>query len=52
MGFEQFKIEGRTANTLNVLETYMYYMVKPECRDEARFTILRSLEKTGSLIFR
>jgi collagenase-like PrtC family protease len=43
MGFEQFKIEGRTANTLNVLETYMYYMVKPECRDEARFVLIRQL---------
>lgn len=52
MGFEQFKIEGRTANTLNILETYMYYMVKPECRDEARFRLLRSLEDSGALIFK
>jgi collagenase-like PrtC family protease len=52
MGFEQFKIEGRTANTLNILETYMYYMVKPECRDEARFRLLRSLEDSGALMFR
>lgn len=52
MGFEQFKIEGRTAGTLNTLETYMYYMAKPECRDEARFALLRALENTGALIFR
>lgn len=52
MGFSQFKIEGRTANTLNILETYMYYMIRPECRDEARFTLLRSLENTGALIFK
>jgi len=52
MGFEQFKIEGRTASPLNVLETYMYYMAKPERRDEARFTLLKSLENTGSLLFR
>ena len=51
MGFEQFKIEGRTASPLNVLETYMYYMAKPECRDEARFTLLKTLENTGALIF-
>ncbi|MBR6107728.1 MAG: hypothetical protein IKQ39_06930 [Oscillospiraceae bacterium] len=43
MGFEQFKIEGRTANTLNLMEHYMYYMVKPECRDEARFTFMKWL---------
>ena len=52
MGFEQFKIEGRTASPLNVLETYMYYMAKPECRDEARFTLLKTLENTGALSFK
>ncbi|HEZ7985301.1 MAG TPA: hypothetical protein RWO09_00015 [Ruminococcus sp.] len=52
MGFEQFKIEGRTASVLNCLETYMYYMAKPECRDEARFFLLNALEKSGALIFK
>jgi len=52
MGFSQFKIEGRTASKLNVLETYMYYMVKPECRDEARFRLLKSLENSGALTFK
>ena len=52
MGFEQFKIEGRTASALNILETYMYYMAKPECRDEARFRLLKNLENTGALIFK
>lgn len=52
MGFEQFKIEGRTASPLNVLETYMYYMAKPEKRDEARFVLLKSLENTGALEFK
>ena len=47
MGYEQFKIEGRTASRLNVLENYMYYMIKPECRDEARFMFLYNLEKNG-----
>ena len=51
MGFEQFKIEGRTASPLNVLETYMYYMAKPECRDEARFTLLKSMENSGAMSF-
>ena len=52
MGFAQFKIEGRTASPLNVLDTYMYYMIKPECRDEARFAMLKNLENAGALIFR
>ena len=52
MGFEQFKIEGRTASPINVLETYMYYMAKPECRDEARFTLLKAMENTGALSFK
>ncbi len=43
MGFEQFKIEGRTANTLNLMEHYMYYMIKPERRDEARFEFMKWL---------
>ncbi|MCR4796456.1 MAG: hypothetical protein K5898_15050 [Ruminococcus sp.] len=44
MGFEQFKIEGRTFETLNLLEHYMYYMIKPECKDKARFEFLNWLE--------
>lgn len=44
MGFEQFKIEGRTFETLNLLEHYMYYMIKPECKDQARFQFLNWLE--------
>ena len=47
MGFEQFKIEGRTSPRLNLIETYLYYMVKPECRDEARYLFLYNLEKHG-----
>ncbi len=47
MGFTQFKIEGRTSPRLNLIETYLYYMVKPECLDEARFIFLFNLEKNG-----
>lgn len=47
MGFNQFKIEGRTSTKLNLIETYMYYMIKPECRDEARFWLLYNLEEYG-----
>ena len=51
MGFEQFKIEGRTASVLNNLETYMYYMAKPERRDEARYFLLNIMEDSGALKF-
>lgn len=51
MGFEQFKIEGRSSSNLNIAETYMYYMAKPEYRDEARFTLLKAMENTGALKF-
>lgn len=49
MGFSQFKIEGRTYETLNLLEHYMYYMIKPEYKDIARFTFLRQLRASGVL---
>lgn len=39
MGFNQFKLEGRTNPSLNVLENYMYYMAKPEHRDSLRFDL-------------
>lgn len=47
MGFSQFKLEGRTASLMNILENYMYYMIKPELRDEARFMLLHNLENNG-----
>lgn len=40
MGFNNFKIEGRVISTYNVLESYMYYMVKPEYRDMVRLELL------------
>ncbi|MCM1528363.1 MAG: hypothetical protein NC093_00005 [Alistipes sp.] len=47
MGFEQFKIEGRTAGVLNLVEHYMYYMAKPECKDQARFEFMKWLSENG-----
>ncbi len=49
MGFQNFKIEGRSSNLLNILETYMYYMVKPERRDEVRLQFLYLLESNKML---
>ena len=47
MGFNQFKIEGRTAWLFNLIETYVYYMAKPECIDKARLILYRNLWKNG-----
>lgn len=40
MGFNNFKIEGRVLSAPNVIESYMYYMVKPEYRDRVRLDML------------
>ena len=42
-GFHHFKIEGRTINPFDVLESYCYYMVKPEWRDRVRLMVLKRL---------
>ncbi len=43
MGFENFKIEGRLMHPVNILESYLYYLVKPEHRDRLRVDMLRAL---------
>lgn len=47
MGFNQFKIEGRTQNAFYIVEYYLYYMVKPEYRDKARMAFYSNLVKQG-----
>lgn len=42
-GFKHFKIEGRTQSMYDVLESYLYYMVKPEFKDTARLHILKQI---------
>ena len=39
MGFCNFKIEGRVLHPANVVESYVYYMVKPEHRDRVRLEL-------------
>ena len=39
MGFSNFKIEGRSTNSIKMLETYIYYMVKPEYQIHVREAI-------------
>ncbi len=43
MGFSNFKIEGRSVPDINVLENYIYYMVKPEYKDPLRLELLLNL---------
>ena len=47
MGFQQFKLEGRTAGNLYLIDNYLYYMAKPECRDEARMMFFYNLDYHG-----
>ncbi len=47
MGFNQFKIEGRTANIINLIETYIYYMIKPEFKEKARIALCMNLMNNG-----
>lgn len=46
MGFENFKIEGRTANLFQLIDTYCLYMLKPEFKDEARLLLIANLERS------
>ena len=50
MGFSNFKIEGRTFDLFNLMEHYLYYMIKPECRDNARLVFLRNLRRNGVIM--
>ena len=43
-GINNFKIEGRTANLFSLIETYCYYMIKPEYVGKARLLLLTNLE--------
>lgn len=47
MGFCNFKIEGRTANLFSLINTYCFYLMKPEYRDEGRLMLTVNLEHSG-----
>lgn len=51
MGFSQFKIEGRTSGVFNLMETYLYYMVRPEFVEEARFKFMLNLNSNDVVNF-
>lgn len=45
-GFQHFKIEGRGMGPLKPLTWYLYYMVKPEYKDEEFGWLAKAVEKT------
>ncbi len=45
-GINNFKIEGRTASLFSLIESYCFYMIKPEYVGEARLLLLRNLENS------
>ena len=49
MGFSNFKIEGRTGNPYNLIETYVFYLIKPEFQGKARILLYTNLESSGVL---
>ncbi len=49
-GINNFKIEGRTANLFSLIDTYCFFMLKPEKAGEARLLLLRNLEKQKIIV--
>lgn len=44
-GFVHFKLDGRGFNKYKVLESFVYYLVRPECRDKVRLCLLKNVYK-------
>lgn len=43
MGYSNFKIEGRMMHPADILESYVYYLAKPEHRDRLRLIMFKRL---------
>lgn len=43
MGFNHFKLEGRTDSPVDIVSTFTYYMVKPQYREEMNIRLLKIL---------
>ena len=50
MGFNNFKIEGRTANIFSLVETYCHYLIKPEHQGYVRIQLLNNLASSRILV--
>lgn len=42
-GFNNFKIEGRTLHNLDIIESYIYYLVPPDRKEQVRYFLIKSL---------
>lgn len=49
MGYENFKIEGRTANIFTLVEAYAHYLAKPERAGELRIQLLNLLKRNRAI---
>lgn len=49
-GFNNFKIEGRTANIFSLLETYCHYLIKPEYQGYIRIQMLNNLKASRIIV--
>lgn len=47
MGFQHFKLEGRTMPIQQVIESYLYYMIKPEYINKVRLMYLNTCISRG-----
>lgn len=45
VGFCNFKLDGRAFNRFKVLESFVYYLVRPKYRDEIRLVALKKLDR-------
>lgn len=52
MGFRHFKIEGRTNNPADVLESYIYYLVKPAFKDHIRLLLWRAMMTPDDMVMK
>lgn len=41
LGVKHFKVQGRSAHILDVVESYLYYLIKPEYKDSVRYLLLK-----------
>ena len=44
-GFKHFKVDGRAHAARNIIDSFLYYLVKPDHRDDLRLFILQEFHK-------
>ncbi len=48
-GFAHFKLDGRTFTDADVIESYVYYMVRDEYKDRVRLILHKTMEKLARI---